>query len=312
MSGNQYHNNVTTPSVLITGGSGLLGRYLTSALLSAGYKVSHLSRGTNQFGKVRVFRWDPGKGILDPQVFDGIDYLIHLSGENIGKKRWTEREKREILSSRVDSTKLLYNIISSNGINLKAFITASAIDFYGRITSEKIFTEDDLPGTDFLGTTCRKWEEAADLFSENGIRTVKIRSAAILERNDSMLSRLMKPAKFGFLVKTGSGRQYMPWIHITDLCNIYIKAIKDKKMSGAYNAASPQHGTHKEFMETLSIVMKRPVFPVPAPPWILKMVFGEMSDVVLKGSRVSSEKIQNSDFRFLYGNLRYALENVIR
>lgn len=307
----QYHNNVTAPSVLITGGSGLVGRYLTSALLSEGFNVSHLSRGANQFGKVRVFRWNPSGGILDPVVFNGIDYLINLSGANLGKGRWTERRKREILSSRVDSIKLLHNIISSNNISLKAFITASAIGYYDIVTSEKIFSENDEPGNDFLATICRKWEETADLFNESGIRTVKIRAAVVLEKSDSMLSRMMKPAKFGFLVQTGNGRQYMPWIHVTDLCNIYIKAIKDQMMTGPYNAASPEHVTQKEFMNTLSLVMNRPVFPVHVPAWLLKFFFGEMAGVILKGSRISSDKIKGAGYHFLYSNLRYALENVI-
>lgn len=307
----QYNNNVTAPSVLITGGSGLVGRYLTSALLSEGFNVSHLSRGTNQFGKVRVFRWDPSRGILDRGVFDGIDYVINLSGANLGQGRWTEKRKKEILSSRVDSIRLLHNVISDNGISLKAFITASAIGYYGTVNSEEIFTESDQPGTDFLAIVCRKWEEAADLFSESGIRTVKIRAAVVLEKNDSVLSRMMKPAKSGFLVQTGNGGQYMPWIHITDLCNIYIKAINDQVMTGPYNAASPEHVTLKEFMNTLSLVMNRPVFPIHVPAWQLKIIFGEMAGIILKGSRISSDKIKGAGYHFLYSNLRYALENVI-
>ena len=298
-------------SVLITGGGGLIGRYLTSALLSAGYKVSHLSRNTNQFGKVRVHRWNPEKGIIDPLVFEGVDYIIHLAGSNIGEKRWTRKRKEEIVSSRVDSARLLYKTITENKVPIKALISASAIGYYGSITSDKIFCEEDLPGTDFLGNTCRLWEEEADLFQSSGIRTVKIRTAVVLEKNDSALSKLMMPAKLGFLVQTGNGRQYMPWIHIKDLCNIYLKAIKDQKMEGAYNAVSPQHSTHKEFVKTLGQVMGKPVFPLPVPSFILEAVLGEMSDVVLKGSRVSSEKILINDYKFRYPELKEALLDII-
>jgi len=302
---------MNTGSVLITGGSGLVGRYLTSLLLSEGYKVSHLSRSSNQFGKVRVFRWFPEKGIIDPLIFEGVDFIVHLAGANIGEKRWTKRRKEEIVSSRIDSAKLLHKTISENKIPIKSFISASAIGYYGSMTSDKIFQEEDRAGTDFLGTTCRLWEEGADLFQSSGIRTVKIRTAVVLEKSDSALSKLMMPAKFGFLVQTGNGSQYMPWIHISDLCNIYLKAIRDQNMSGAYNAVSPQHVTHKEFVKTLGKVIGKPVFPVPLPGFFLRAVLGEMSDVVLRGSRVSSVKITGSGYKFLYPELKKALSDII-
>jgi uncharacterized protein len=299
-------------SVLITGGSGLIGRYLTSALMSMGYKVTHLSRIANQFDKVRVFRWEPEKEILDPIVFDGVDYIVHLAGANIGEKRWTRNRKKEIVNSRVNSAELIFKVISDNKIPIKAYISASAVGYYGSITSDKIFCEEDPPGTDFLGNTCRLWEEGADLFKNNGIRTVKIRTGVVLEKNDSALSKLMMPAKYGFLVQTGNGRQYMPWIHIADLCNIYLKAIEDENMNGAYNAVSPQHVTHKEFVETLAAVMKKPLFPIAVPAFVLRAAMGEMSDVVLKGSRVASDKLTNSGYRFLYPALKRALENILQ
>jgi uncharacterized protein (TIGR01777 family) len=305
-------NNLSAgSSVLITGGSGLIGRYLTSALLEKGYKVSHLSRNTNQFGKVRVFRWDPEKGILDPLVFEGVDYIVHLAGANIGEKRWTIKRKREIINSRIDSAKMLHKVITENNIPVKAFISASAVGYYGSVTSDKIFKENDPPANDFLGTVCRKWEESADLFSPAGIRVVKIRTGVVMEKSDSALAKMMLPAKFGFLVQTGNGRQYMPWIHITDLCNIYLKAISDQEMNGVFNAVSPQHVTHKEFVKTLGQVIGKPVFPVPVPGLILRALLGDMSDVVLKGSRITSEKIIKSGFTFNFSTLEQALKNVL-
>ena len=298
-------------SVLITGGSGLIGKYLTSLLLSKGYIVSHLSRTTTHFGKVRVYRWDPEKNFIDPNLLEGIDHIVHLAGANIGEKRWTSERKKEILNSRVNSAKLLHRVVSENNIKLKSFISASAIGYYGSITSDTIFHEQDHHGNDFLGNTCRIWEEAADLFAESGIRTVKIRTAVVLEKKDSALSKMLKPAKYGFLIQTGDGRQYMPWIHINDLCNIYLKAIEDSAMNGAYNAASPQHVSHQEFIKTLSKVINRPVFPLSVPPFVLRVLFGEMSDVILKGSRVSSEKILESGYEILYNNLENGLKNVI-
>lgn len=299
-------------SVLITGGSGVIGKHLTSSLTSAGYKVSHLSRYANPSASVKTFKWDPEKRIIDSDVFEEIDFIIHLAGANIGEKRWTGKRKDEILKSRVETARLLHKIILEKGIPLKAFISASATGIYGAETSPKVFYEDDPPAADFLGSVCKQWEDAADLFGNSGIRTVKIRTAVVLEKNDSALSKLMKTGKFGFLVKTGSGRQYMPWIHVSDLCNIYLKSLEESKMSGAFNAVAPQHATHNDFMQVLEKVMKRPVLPVAVPGFILKVILGEMSDVILKGSRVSSEKITNYGYRFLFNNLEDALNDIIR
>lgn len=298
-------------SVLISGGSGLVGKYLTSLLLAEGYTVSHLSRNTNQFGKVRVFRWDPAKAILDPLVFDGVDYVIHLAGANIGEKRWSVGRKKEIISSRIDSARLLYETVSNNNIKLKAFISASAIGYYGLTTSDKIYIEDDLPATDFLGSTCRLWEEAADMFTDAGIRTVKIRTAVVLEKSDSALAKLLKPASFGIFPVLGTGRQYMPWIHIDDLVSIYLKAINDDKMSGPYNAVAPHHITQLEFMRALALSMNKTFFHPPVPAIFLQMVLGRMATVALKGSRISSERMLNDGFAFKFNNVEAALTNVL-
>ena len=298
-------------SVLITGGSGLIGRYLTSLLLSEGYKVSHLSRKSNQFGRVRVFRWDPEKGILDPNVFEGIDYIIHLAGANIGEKRWTKARKKEIISSRVDSAKLLLKVVRDNTIDLKGFISASAIGYYGSLTSEHIYTEEDPPAADFLGNTCREWEEEADRFNETAVRTVKIRTAVVLEKSDSAMAKLLKPAKLGIFPVLGSGKQYMPWIHIEDLVNIYLKAIRDENMHGAYNAVAPQHVSQKEFMRNLAAAMNKPFFQLPVPSFFLRLVIGEMADVVLKGSRINSDKINLTMFSYKFGHLETALTDVL-
>jgi hypothetical protein len=310
---NQTSNNTKRSlSVLITGGGGLIGKHLSSILTEAGYKVSHLSRNFKKPGDKSVFMWDPGKKLIDPSSFDGIDFIIHLAGANLGDKRWTLRRKEEIIRSRTDSARFLHKIITDRGISLNAFISASATGIYGSETSPEIFVEDDPPSEDFLGSVCRQWEESADLFSDSGIRTVKIRTAVVLAKNDGALSKLMMPGKFGFLIKTGNGRQYIPWIHVNDLCNIYLKALEDSSLTGAFNAVAPQHVTHNDFMETLGTVIKRPVLGIGAPDFIVRAVLGEMSDMILKGSRVSSGKIVSAGFRFRYGTLKEALYNVLR
>jgi uncharacterized protein (TIGR01777 family) len=298
--------------ILITGGSGLIGRYLTSRLLEEGYSVAHLSTKQDQFGRVRVHRWDPTKGILDPAVFDGVDYIVHLAGANIAERRWSEKRKKEIVSSRVDSSLLLYRKITENRIPLKAFISASAVGFYGSATTGKIYSEIDPPGSDFLASTCRKWEEAADAFERTGIRTVKIRNAMLLEKDDSALKRLLIPAKYGFLFSLGTGRQYISWIHIRDLCEIYLRAVEDQSFSGVFNAVAPEHVSHNEFMKVLSLNIKKPVLPISVPSFILKLIMGEMSSVVLNGSRISSEKITGNGFKFAFGNLNDTVADLLK
>lgn len=299
-------------SVLVTGGSGLIGMHLTSVLLEKGYRVSHLSRKGNQFGKVRVHVWDPEKKILDPLILEDVDFIIHLAGANLGEKRWSRSRKEEILKSRIDPANLLYKVISDNGFKLKAFISASGTGYYGSKTSKKIYTEEDLPSDDFTGRLCSQWERSADLFQNSGIRTVKLRTAVALAKDNPALSKLLLTSKMGFLVKAGNGQQFFPWIHITDLCNIYLKAIEDNGFSGAYNAVSPHHVTNEEFMETLGKVINKPVSPVAVPSIALKTIYGEMSAIVLEGSRISSQKIVDSGYRFLYGNLEEALTSLLR
>lgn len=299
-------------TVLITGGSGMVGRYLTSLLLEKDYEVRHLSRKSNHFGKVRVFRWDPDLGILDPVVFEGVDYIIHLAGANIGEKRWNAERKIVIEKSRVASIQLIYRIVSENRFPVRAFISASATGYYGSSTSDRVLTENDLPSDDYLGSVCRKWEEAADMFLSLGTRVTKIRTGIVLDKNEGALSKFLLPAKFGIFPLPGGGKQWMPWIHPEDLAEIYLKSISDDNISGAYNAAAPQHIQQKDLMTTLARVMKKTWIPIPVPAFILKAVLGEMSDIVLTGSRVSSEKISEAGYKFRYDSLEKALGDILR
>lgn len=305
------YKDANKSEVLITGGSGMIGRHLTSLLLAKGYKVAHLSRNLIPVTGVTVYKWNPEKQIIDRQAFEGIRYIIHLAGANLGEKRWTKKRKKEIVSSRVDSAQLILDQIKVNPGGITTFISASATGFYGTVTSEEIFTESDPPYSDFLGTTCRLWEEAADKFTRLGIRTVIIRSAVVLEKNDSALSRMLKPAQYGLVLRLGDGHQYMPWIHIDDLCRIYLKAIKDDNMTGAYNAVAPCHTDNNSFMKTVARVIRKPVFLPPLPAILIKSVIGERASVVLEGSRVSCEKIINAGYNFVYPDLENALINVI-
>jgi uncharacterized protein (TIGR01777 family) len=191
------------------------------------------------------------------------------------------------------------------------FISASATGFYGALTCEKIFTENDPPADDFLGSVCRQWEAEADRFEEMGIRSVSIRTGIVLARQGGALPKMMAPVKYGISPVFGTGRQYLPWIHLEDLCNLYISSIEDGTFRGAYNAVAPESVTNKGFMQKLSGALRKPFLPLYIPSFILKSVMGEMAVILLKGSRVSNDRIRQTGFEFLFSTLDKALEDIL-
>ena len=294
-------------TVLITGGTGLVGKYLSKKLIEKGYVVATLGRQSKKQSDIPNYTWNIEKNELENNALENVDYIIHLAGANIGERRWTSKRKKEIVDSRIKSSQLIFQKITENKHQLKAFISASAIGYYGAITTDKIFVETDQASQDFLGETCRLWEEAANSFEYLGIRTVKIRTGVVLTYQGGALAKMITPVKVGLGASIGSGKQYMPWIHIDDLCNIYIKAIEDNNMQGAYNAVAPEHKTNREFSETLTKVLKKKVWFPNIPATILKIIFGKMSEIILNGSRVSSNKLIKEGFQFKFPDLNSAL-----
>lgn len=299
-------------TVLITGGTGLVGRHLCKRLQEKGYHVTILSRTRKKIKAISVYTWNVDKNEIEKKALDTADYIIHLAGTNIGDLRWTRSRKQLIIDSRVKTTDLIFNKIKEQNKNLKAFISASAIGYYGTITSDKIFKETDLPANDFLGDTCNRWEQIADKFKELKVRTVKIRTGVVLTENKGVLSKMIKPVKMGIGSAIGTGKQYIPWIHIDDLCGIYIKAIQDNKMKGAYNAVAPDYKTNKEFTKILASVFNKPFWFPNVPSIIIKLIFGKMSNILLKGSRISSDKIKITGYKFQFPTLESALNNLMR
>jgi uncharacterized protein (TIGR01777 family) len=299
-------------TIIISGGTGLIGKHLCKKLKDKGYNVYILSRTIRQVTNVSTYFWDVDKKVIENEAIETADYIIHLAGANIGDKRWTEKRRQLIIESRVKSGQLIFEKIKENKNKLKAFISASAIGYYGTTTTDKIFSETDPPSDDFLGETCRQWEQSADNFEKLGIRTVKIRTGVVLTKQSGALTRMITPVKLGIGSALGNGRQFMPWIHIDDLCGIYIKAVGDTQMNGAYNAVSPDHKTNRVFTETLARVLKKPFWFPDIPAFILKLIFGKMSEILLYGSRVSSEKIIKAGYRFKFTNLENALVDLLK
>lgn len=298
--------------VLISGGTGLIGSYLAAKLKEKRYEVALLTRNRVHEPIFTEYHWDPEKNEIDSDAVSDADYIIHLAGANIGEKRWTKERRELIIESRVKSADLLFRAVSGSIKKPKAFISASATGYYGAATTDKIFVENDPPATDFLGETCRLWEQSADRFEELGVRTVKIRTGVVLSGQEGALAKMALPVRIGFGSALGNGRQYVPWIHIADLCNIYIMAIENVKVRGAYNAVAPEHKTNKEFMSILAHVMNKPFWFPNVPAILLKILFGEMAAVILDGSRVSSERIISSGYRFRYPELEVALNDLFR
>jgi uncharacterized protein (TIGR01777 family) len=292
--------------VLITGGSGLIGRRLSFLLKSRGYEVRILSRSNNPKNNYKTFVWNVSEQYINDSAFEGLNHIIHLAGAGIADKRWSEKRKKEIIASRVASTNLLYNTVKRLKTPLNSFISASATGYYGAVTSETIFEEKDKPAKDFLGKVCSLWEDSIFQFNEIKIRTVALRTGIVLSKDGGALKKMKTP----IITSLGNGKQYMPWIHIDDLCELYIKAIEDQEFKGAFNAVSSEHISNLSFSKKISKIFNYPFLALGAPSFILQIVFGEMSTIILNGSRISANKIKQAGFKFKFENLEKALKNL--
>jgi uncharacterized protein (TIGR01777 family) len=292
--------------VLITGGSGLIGRRLSFLLKSRGYEVRILSRSNNPKNSYKTFLWNISEKTINDSAFEDLNHIIHLAGAGIADKRWSEKRKKEIIASRVASTNLLYNTVKRLKTPLDSFISASATGYYGAITSETIFEEKDKPAKDFLGKVCSLWEDSIFQFNEIKIRTVALRTGIVLSKDGGALKKMKTPV----ITSLGNGKQYMPWIHIDDLCELYIKAIEDQEFKGAFNAVSSEHISNLSFSKKISKIFNHPFLALGAPSFILQIVFGEMSTIILNGSRISANKIKQAGFKFKFENLEKALKNL--
>lgn len=295
-------------NVLLTGGSGFIGKHLTNVLIEAGYSVSVLSRSDKKdTPSIQYYKWNLKQNYIDENAVLKADYIIHLAGEGIVEKRWTKRRKKAILESRVKPIDLIFSVLEKNNKKLNAFISASAVGIYGAITRSTICTEETPPANDFLGETCQIWENEASRIENLGIRTVKVRTGIVLGKDEGFLKKMTPSFKAGFGAVLGTGKQYLPWIHVEDLCSIYLLAITNGEISGAYNACITDNTTNAGFSKTLANLFGYTIWLPKVPPFILRIALGEMSEAVLKGQRVSSEKIKKTGFEFQFTDLERTL-----
>lgn len=301
--------------VLITGGSGLIGRKLTDLLLQQSYEVMHLSRSKNNNTGVKTFLWNYETGFIEDGALEKIDHIIHLAGENIGGGRWTKARKKKILESRIKSTELLFTEIKKKNSQIKSIISASGISVYGTRTVEQIFKEENTPEQssltdDFAAQVVFEWEKSADLFSSI-CRVVKIRTGIVLDIHGGALQKMYTPVKWKVGSALGTGKQFIPWIHIDDICNMYLFALKNA-VSGAFNGVSGESVTNKQFTKILGRVSGNSVWLPNVPVFLLRILFGEMAGIVLEGSRISNEKIKKEGFVFKYETLEPALKSFFK
>ena len=283
--------------VLITGGSGLVGMRLSEMLIDLGYEVAHLSRNPNKVSSYKTFKWDTKEGYIDDNAISYADYIINLAGASLADEKWTDERKKVILRSRVDSINLLHKCLGQTEHHVKGFFSASAIGIYGD-SGDRIVSEESTYADDFLAEVCKAWEAAAWQMRDLNLRTVILRLGIVLSNKGGALPQIAKPVKLMAGAPLGSGKQYMSWVHIDDVCRLFIKAIEDTHMEGVYNAVAPHPVTNEEFTKELAEVMHKPLVLPKVPAFAINLMMGEMSEVVLASQRVSANKVMQTGFTF--------------
>ncbi len=302
-------------TILITGGTGLVGKALGQALQEKGYSVIILSRQVDKKSErpgLSYATWNAETQTIDKEAIAKADYIIHLAGAGVADKRWTKKRKQEIVDSRVNSSKLIVDSLKNIPNKVKVVVSASAIGWYGPdpdIPNPTPFAEDAPAHDDFLGTTCKLWEESIEPITQLGIRLVKLRTGIVLSNQGGALKEFLKPLKIGVAAILASGKQIISWIHIDDLVSMYIAAIENQNINGVYNAVAPNPVSNKELTLELARAKKKFFIPIHVPSFILKIMLGEMSIEVLKSTTVSSSKIQLSGFNFKYPAIKDAFAN---
>ncbi len=299
-------------TVLITGGTGLVGSRLTELLLAKGYQVSYLSRRKEIIENVTVYRWDVQKSYIEDGALETADYIVHLAGAGIADERWSDQRKQELIESRTKSIELIAKELQSRPFNIKACVSASGIGFYGADTGNEHLNEDAATGTDFIAHVTRSWENAVDLVANVGIRTVKLRTGIVLSEKGGALPKMAQTIRLNVGAPLGTGKQWISWIHIDDLCEMYILAIENDKWRGVYNAVAPNPVTNLDFTRQISEVLKKHLWLPNVPAFSLKILLGEMAELILGGNYVLNNRIKSeTNFQYQYPNIKLALTNVL-
>lgn len=296
--------------ILITGGTGLIGKTISDMLLKNGDTPVLLGRGDGLVNGIKKYKWDLTTNYVDPGAFENVEHIIHLAGAGIVDNRWTESYKLEILKSRVKSSELLYNHLVKNNVVIKSMVGASAVGYYGGRQSNHVFTEEDSSFDDFLGKTCQLWEQSYSPFEKMGIRTSIIRTGIVLSARGGAYKVMAKAFKLGLGAPVASGKQYIPWIHIHDIASMFIYALLNEQVKGIFNGVASEFVSNDVFSKKLAQSLHKPFFLPNVPAFMLKIVLGESAVTITEGLKISNKKIKNTGFKFQYEHLEMALKNV--
>ncbi len=299
------------PTVLIGGGTGMIGQRLSELLSEKGYTVFHLSRKQNLKAQYPAYQWNVENGTIDEQAIQKADYIINLAGAGIADKPWTTARKKVITESRTKSTLLLKESVFKYQPNLKAYLSASAIGYYGDRGNEMLTEHSESGQTGFLTKSTLAWEDAIQEVAKLGVRTVGVRIGLVLSTKGGALPKLLLPTKLGTGGYFDSGSQWYAWVHIDDVCRLFIYALENETMSGFYNATAPHPETNKEFTQKLGEALGKRLLMIPAPAFALRLGMGEMADTVLGSARVMPEKTLASGFEFQFPELIPALKDIL-
>jgi uncharacterized protein len=298
-------------NILIAGGTGLVGNRLSHILRGMGYTVFHLSRRENLNAEFPAYAWDVEKQTLDMRAIEKVDYIINLAGSGIAEKRWSNARKKDIIDSRVKSAQLLRNTLNTTNHTIKAYLSASAIGFYGNRGNDLLF-ENSEKGTGFLTDSTVEWENAVKEVEKTGIRTVALRIGIVMSTKGGALQKMLISFLFRMGIYFGNGKQWYSWIHIDDLCRIFVWAIENDKAHGTYNAAAPSPLSNFDLTKAISTAKGGAYLLMPAPAFALRLAMGELADAVLFSTKTSTQKIENEGFKFQFPEAVAALKDLFQ
>ena len=298
-------------NIVIAGGSGLVGKNLTQLLSQNGHQVAWLTRKINNNLPIKQFVWDVNNQTIDKAVFDFADVIINLAGAGVADKKWTQSYKKEIYDSRIFSANLLATALSQNKHHVETYLSASAIGIYGNNTH--LNTTEAVPATgNFLAQVCKDWEDAANKISDLGIRTSIVRVGVVLAKNGGFIEEVSKPIKMYVGAALGNGKQQTSWIHIDDLCRIFLHLITHKNLSGVYNGVAPNPETNLKLTQILAKQLHKPILLPNAPAFVIKLLFGEMGTMLLGSQHVSAKKIMETGFTFKFSHADLAISDILK
>jgi hypothetical protein len=296
--------------VAITGATGFIGRRLVRALVSRGAEVTAFTRDPARArrtlsGEVKVYAWNPLEGPPPAGALEGIDGVVNLAGETIGTPRWTNAQKRRIRQSRIVGTRNLVDGLAAAGVRPKVLVSGSGIDYYGDRGDERV-DESSPPGQGFLARVVVDWEAEADRATSLGVRVVLVRTSLVLGPNGGILQQLLLPFRLGLGTTIGSGRQWMPWIHLEDEVGLILHALEAPEVSGPLNATAPNPATNTDFTRALARALGRPAFFV-VPAFLVELAMGEASELLLASKRAHPTLALATGYTFVHPDLAGAL-----